>query len=233
MNKFIFSLVLFSSMLLPLASIACDSEIYQQDNLQLQKGWFPQSKTCFISIHHRYSKGLVYRDYMFTTDGSLMVFNSFGYGSESSTTGAREFYFFPRQKDRFNYTTFADKNYLIVEFNNGDDIVISTEKVVPIKMNKAEIAIASDINPQNNGGVEINNYQGLLLDLGFTMGTAPSYVPNKTAIFKDIKGKTCSVKVKEIFRFSDDESFFKFDTDSELAKFLKVRCPNLTPLLPE
>ncbi|WP_374030184.1 hypothetical protein [Bdellovibrio bacteriovorus] len=51
---------------------------------------------CYLSLHNFKQGGLVYRDYLFTKD-SLMVFNSFGDGPISQSTGAREYYFFPRK----------------------------------------------------------------------------------------------------------------------------------------
>lgn len=214
-------------------ALDCTSEFFKVKNLQLQKEIFPQDNTCFISIQNRNTEGLIYRSFLFTNDGGLMIFNSFGNGNESTTTGAREFIFFPRNTEHFSYNISPDENELNLKFTNGDTFTFSTEKAVPIKMNMAQIQISSEISPDNNGGVEFLNYQGLILDLGFMMGTAPSYVPNHYANFIDIKGNKCKVKVKELYRFTSDESFFRYKTDQELSEFLKTRCPNLVPLLPE
>lgn len=190
-------------------------------------GFFDQGKTCYLSTHSDASAKLIYRDYILTSNGSMLVFNSFGDGDEGSTTGAREYFFFPRKPSRFDYSLNPAEPILSIQFTNGDQILFSGEKAQPVKMNMASIEIDPEIRPDNQGGVEIKNYNGLLLDLGYAMGTAPSYRPKQKAEFRDPTGRRCQVVMKEIFEITRADSEFRFPTDLELKEYLSSRCPNL------
>lgn len=216
----------FLVLVLSLPVLACRDEFIKVDKLQIQMGFFDQGKTCFLSTHGT-GGGLVYRDFILTSKGSMMVFNSFGEGSESSTAGAREFYFFPRHRDNFDFSVSESDPKLRVHYNEGIEIHFSTETGSPIWMNKARVEVDPKVHPENQGGVEIKNYEGILLDLGFTLGGAPSSRPRQKAVFIDQGGNSCQLVAKEIFDITPDDTEFKFPTDGELKSFLSTRCPRL------
>lgn len=223
MNRFVWG---FFVLVFSVPVLACRDEFIKVDKLQIQMGFFDQGKTCFLSTHGT-GVGLIYRDFILTNKGSMMVFNSFGEGSESTSAGAREFYFFPRQRDNFDFSVGESEPRLKLYLNEGIEIHFSSETGAPIWMNKAVIEVDPKIHRENQGGIEVKNYEGILLDLGFTMGGAPSSRPKQKAVFRDQLGNSCQVVAKEIFDITPDDTEFRFLTDAELKSFLSSRCPRL------
>lgn len=204
----------------------CDDHIEGRANIQVQRLQL-SSGQCFLSIHPMDAMSLIYRDYLFTSDGMMMVFNSFGEGSDNDTTGAREFYFFPRRKAVSEYVFNDKKNELIVSHTDGFEYVFDYNSAQIKSITWAKVKLAKDILPENRGGVEVTNYKGLMLDTGFRRGASPSDNPVKPSTFTDENGKTCSVKNSELFDYSNNNTVFKFNTDKALAAFIKKTCPQL------
>src|SRR5687768_2155584 len=76
-------------------STECKEVSGYNDNLQFSRERSSDGE-CWVSLHPRNGYvDLKYRDYLLSSSGLLLVFNSYGHGPESETTGAREFYFFP------------------------------------------------------------------------------------------------------------------------------------------
>lgn len=212
------------------AEIDCPSFVERVDGTQIQQVWSRGSNSCFFSITPRDAYiDLIYRDYLLTSDGLLMVFNSYGEGDESRTTAAREFYTFPRinYEKGFSHTWDRNRDELIVTSVTGDRYVFEAKKAHLKSIERANVVVADYVEPKNRGGVEIYNFQGLLLDGGFSMGRAPTSAASATSVFTDRKGKTCKVTNKEVFKYvSGGDIIFKFD-DPSLKNFLKRRCPGL------
>lgn len=183
---------------------------------------------CFISVHNRKAEGLLYRDYLFTADGELMIFNSFGPGDESQTTGAREFFMFPRVQIAPTYEWNDETRRLIITTVNGNKAYFDYEDAELVEMSGANIKRASSIVPGNRGGIEILNYQGLLLDGGFKMGSAPTGNSRANSTFTDRTGKTCKVQNYELFKYTSDGDVIFKHSDKGLQSLLKSRCPQLT-----
>lgn len=206
----------------------CQDVVERRGSIQVQMISSSDGDNCYVSVHNRKAQGLVYRDYLFTADGELMVFNSLGYGDESSTTGAREFFLFPRVNPVPTFEWNDETRRLTVTTVNGNKASFDYEDAELVEMTGAEIKRAAQIRPDNRGGVEINKYQGLKLDSGFKLGSAPTAVSGNSSVFTDKNGKTCSVKNYELFKYtSDGDVRFKF-SDSGLKTFLKSRCSSLT-----
>ncbi|MFC1679979.1 hypothetical protein ACFL2T_07205 [Elusimicrobiota bacterium] len=186
-----------------------------------------RSGLCFVSIGPVDTAGLIYRNYGIFSDGMLMVFNSFGDGSDTSKyTGAREFYFFPRAGipelsidpgAPSVESTLADGGRL--EFDPADAQVRAADR--------GSVLVAPTVDRGNSGGVEFPAYSGLMLDAGFRMGELPSGRPEAGSTFRDANGRTCTVKNKEVFAYAQGERQFRFD-DAGLKAFLKGRCPLLS-----
>ncbi|UXR63499.1 hypothetical protein EZJ49_10475 [Bdellovibrio bacteriovorus] len=204
----------------------CQETVERRGSIQMQM--IPASDgNCFVSVHNRKAQGLLYRDYLFTADGELMIFNSFGPGDESQTTGAREFFMFPRVQSTPTYEWNDETRRLTVTTVNGNRASFDYEDAELVEMTGATIKRASSIVPGNRGGIEILNYQGLLLDGGFKMGSAPTGNSRANSIFTDRTGKTCKVQNYELFKYTSDGDVIFKHSDKGLQSLLKSRCPQL------
>lgn len=220
--------------LIPLSSFAafdpatCPDKVERRGSIQIQQTVSGDNNGCFLSVHNFKQDGMVYRDFLFTTDGEFMVFNSFGNGPEDQFTGAREYYMFPRTAKGITYNWNDDTRHLDVTDMTGAVYSFDYEDSSVTSISKAQVKTAPDVVDTNKGGVEITKFQGLLLDGGFAKGHAPTGVADNSSTFTDKNGKTCKVKNSSIFKYtSDGDNSFKFD-DKGLATFLKANCPKLS-----
>ncbi|UYL08265.1 hypothetical protein B9G69_014545 [Bdellovibrio sp. SKB1291214] len=207
-------------------SLTCQDRVERGGSIQAQMR--PTSNgNCFVSISNYHVTTMLYRGYVFAADGNLMVFNSFGSGPVSETTGAREFYTFPR---RFKFPTFTwneEQRVLVVTSTTGDEFYFDYETAQLKGMNKAEVQVSGEIAKTNAGGVEIKNYKGLIMDAGFKMGSAPTSNARGKVKFTDEAGKNCELTVGDIFSYREDgDPYVKF-SDKNLASFLKKKCSKL------
>lgn len=206
-------------------------DMYQsKDHIQVQ-----QLKTidghCLISVVPKNAYvDLVYRSYVFSSQGSLLVFNSFGEGNnENELTGAKEFYFFPRldKSQSFSWVKIANKDYLDLQTNHQFNVLIDARTGLIDSVANANVKIDPEIKPNNQGGVRIKPQAGLIYELPFTKGYAPSSRPRIQGVFWDAFGEACVVKVSELFnKDSNGESYFKMN-DNALKQFLKIKCPKI------
>ncbi|KHD87280.1 MAG: hypothetical protein OM95_15155 [Bdellovibrio sp. ArHS] len=183
---------------------------------------------CFFSVTPDDAwKDLVYRDHLFTSEGMFMVFNSYGPGEESKTTAAREFYMFPRVSETFSYEWNDDTRELTVTHVTGDKFVFESKKARLKSISRANVSVADYVEATNRGGIEISNFQGLLLDGGFKMGSSPTANPNANSVMKDVNNSACTLKNTEIFKYTTDgESYLRY-RDQALIAFVQKRCPKL------
>ncbi|WII73064.1 hypothetical protein QJS83_04150 [Bdellovibrio sp. 22V] len=205
-------------------------DIYERrEGTKIQQIWSDASYSCFFTVTPQDAYvDLEYRDHLFASNGLFMVFNSFGPGDESKTTGAREFFMFPRPNDRYSYKWNDEANELEVVHVTGDTFVFDIKKARLKSVTRANVTVADYVVPSNRGGIEISNYQGILLDSGFTLGRSPTSNANAYSTFKDFNGKTCRMKNSELFKYtSDGEIIFKY-SDKSLKALLNSRCPQLS-----
>ncbi|HXT01529.1 MAG TPA: hypothetical protein VN915_12705 [Elusimicrobiota bacterium] len=183
------------------------------------------SGLCFTSIEPMEIQGMVYRSYVFFGDGLLMVFSSYGEGSSSKMTSAREFFFFPR---RGAPALTMDSKAGSVSVRMGDgaraDIAPATAQLSGLE--RGSVTVSAKVDPAERGGVEIPRYAGLVLDAGFRMGESPSGLPNGTSTFRDANGRTCAVKNADLFAYANGDHSFKL-TDAQLSAWLSTACPGL------
>lgn len=205
----------------------CQDRVERRGSIQVQQIASRNNTICYVSVRNFKATGLFYRDYMFTSDGELMVFNSLGPGSESETTGAREFFMFPRVSSIPTFEWNDENRRLIITTVNGNRASFDYEDAELVEMSGATIKRSAEIRPDNKGGVEILNYQGLLLDVGFKLGSAPSQNSRALSKLIDINGKTCQIQNDEIFKYSEDQDVYLRYSDQGLKTFLKKRCPQL------
>ncbi|HWU42198.1 MAG TPA: hypothetical protein VN132_02130 [Bdellovibrio sp.] len=206
----------------------CPDRLERRESIQVQQMVSADKTICYISIHNFRTKNLVYRDYIFTSDGGLMVFNSFGEGPDSQSTGAREYYMFPRPNKNPTFTWQDESHTLQVIDATGGSYLFDYESEQLVGMSLGTSKVASDVSEKNNGGVEISKFKGILLDAGFTKGHAPSQISSGTSVLKDFAGRSCKVRNKDLFKYTaDGDAIFKYSSDEEFKKFLKSKCPLL------
>ncbi|WP_413293998.1 hypothetical protein ACLSU7_02590 [Bdellovibrio sp. HCB185ZH] len=204
----------------------CPDRVERGGSIQVQMR--PTSNgDCFVSISNYKIDNMFYRGYIFAADGNLMVFNSFGAGPVSETTGAREFYTFPRRQKYPTFLWDQEQGNLKVTSTTGDEYYFDLESAQLKGHSKAEVQVAPEISKNNAGGVEIKNYKGLILDAGFKMGSAPTSNPRNKIKFTDEVGKSCELIVGDIFSYREDgDPYVKF-SDKNLKNFLKKKCSKL------
>lgn len=206
----------------------CPDQVEYRGSIQVQSMPSNDGMTCFVSVHNRKAENLTYRDYLFTEDGEFMVFVSLGPGDESKTTGAREFFFFPRRHQFPSYAFNDETRRLEVTSVTGDVFYFDYEDAELTHMTNGRVQRSADVVATNRGGIEILDYKGLKMDSGFRLGGAPTVIRTGKAAFTDGNAKTCNLQNKDLFTFtSDGDAIFKF-SDLGLAKFLKAKCPSLT-----
>lgn len=170
---------------------------------------------------------LTYRAFMLSSQGKLMVFDSYNGSSGSGATAAKSFHFFPRDR----HPTIVDVNGK-VEFqtaNNKVSFRFDQNKAILNQMIGGEMTIDHNVTPTARGGLVIVKSQSLMLESGFLQGSDPTSKPKGNSLFRDSKNQTCSVVNTEVFEyFNSGDNMFKF-TDSELKDFLKERCPQIDP----
>lgn len=205
----------------------CPDKVERRGSIQIQQ-YLTRNNVCFFSVGNHKTLGGIYRNYLFTSDGEFMIFNSYGWGDDSSSTGAREYFFFPRTSS-IAYNWNDESRQLEVSSASGDKFFFDYDEAQLVSMDKGQVRIAEEVRKDNKGGVEILSYQGLLMDGGFKIGSAPTSNRNGASVFKDATGGTCTLKNSSIFKYeSDGNSFIKFN-DAELTAYLKKTCSRLKP----
>lgn len=203
----------------------CEAYLSSFDRLQVSRQE-SRSKECSVSFHSRDSYvDMIYRDYLMTASGLLMVFNSYGPGIESKSTGAREFYFFPRRYSNIELKSETELGLFSARLANGSWIQFDTKTAQAVKLEAGKIKLAQQVKPNNNGGLEIISYAGLYMDCGFNLGQSPSDNPERFCTFKDIKKNSCKVQNKKLFIYEDYERYLR--SDSEIQTILKQDCPRI------
>jgi hypothetical protein len=208
----------------------CKDRIESRENIQVASQWNSKTETCYVSVKAMETDpAMVYRDFLFSNDGLMMVFNSYGDGPTSTDTAAREFYFFPRA---IAYPTFEWNNEtrrLEITHVTGEKFYFDYDKANLVAISNGQVTTVQKVHPINKGGVEFPKYNGLMLDGGFSVGQSPSTADGIRPLFTDVKGTKCTVKNSDIYKYpGDGDSVFKFREDSALKTFLKTKCPSLS-----
>jgi hypothetical protein len=197
------------------------------DDMQIQTDWDQSSGSCMISVLPRNIPDMRYRNLLWDQNGLLMVFNSFGQGPDSQTTGARDYYLFPR----LMMPSYRQQRpgTLDVRTASGDVFTFDSNTAELTSFTGGSVQVAPTIDPSNQGGFEIPSYHGLLLDCGFALGNQPEANLNGVSEFRDAFGARCEVKNSEVFALNGNDVELKF-TDSQLHDYLQTRCPLLNAL---
>lgn len=184
---------------------------------------------CMITISDgiNYPK---YRNFMFDTSGGLIVFNSFDVGSPSTSTGARSYILLKRSQE-LSYKIQDERIH--IKTPSGARFVFSGRKGRLLAVHGIYFSLDDEVRGDNNGGLELFPYEGLILDEGWRQGELPRVDFKRWSGFKDGHGKVCKVLNSEVFEAITDHNGtidgakLRFPTDRELRDFLEQRCPEL------
>jgi hypothetical protein len=177
-------------------------------------------------------KGQKYRQFLFDSNGMMMVFIG-TQGNLSSATGARSYYLFPRAAKGGARLMVGQtrKGELTVDVPGVRRIVFAANEAKITEFEGAEVSQDPALNLSNNGGVEIASFKGILLDTGWRVGEAAFADRSRTSVFRDYFGNTCEVRNTEVFSYPTRyDAILKFRDDASLESFLANRCPNLSSL---
>lgn len=208
-------------------ALSCKDKVDRRANIQVQVLFSEPSKSCFLTVTSFKKPTMVYRDYLFSSDGVFLVFNSLNEEDNTDSTAAREFYFFPRLTLAPTYNWNEAERRLEVTASNGDNFYFDYETAQITGTGRGQVIISPEVKKENRGGVEILNYKGLILDAGFALGHSPTSVSSGPAVFYGQNGNQCHLLIRELFEMkASQDVVFKF-SDADLVPFLRSRCPQL------
>lgn len=206
------------------ASPGCPDIHEVMDNTMFQS--IPGVKGCMMTLSPRNPNDMTYRSFLFQDGGLFMIFNSLGNGPESTSSGAREFFLFPRNQE-MSYRYNAATKRVNIHTPSGKVFVFNTEKTILVSISGTQFTTDYDVNANNKGGIEITKNNSFYLDAGFELGQSPTQNPKRKITFKDAQNNSCIVTNSEVFSYNDSlDVIFKY-TDAQLKRFLARRCPKL------
>lgn len=199
----------------------CLDHSERREGIKIQTGTLSQNE-CFISVGETKWRGMVYRNFLFTSSGEIMVFNSLGNGPISTDTGARAFYLRPFRTElgwRFN-----EQNDLEVLTPSGAIARFDREAAEWVELTGGAVTVERDVNRNNNGGVELRYDEGFMVDSGFRFGGHPTSRMDRKSIVTNNQGVRCEVENKEVFYRVGDEHEWNYPDDVEFAAWFDRRC---------
>lgn len=209
----------------PLTPAECPNSFERKEGYSIQRLLGRNGANCIIHVSPT-DYSMIYRSFVFTSEGEFLVFNSYGNGNQSQTTGARVYFTFPRAQAAPTYVWNDELHELKVTTVSGNEVVFDYKTSSLKSFSNAELKVSPEINPNNKGGVELYLQDGLLLDAGFKRGGSPISNSKNSSSFV-VKGKKCSFQNSQLFKYTDSgDSIFKYD-DEWLLPFLQDRCPHL------
>ncbi|MCK6598639.1 MAG: hypothetical protein L6Q37_09770 [Bdellovibrionaceae bacterium] len=201
----------------------CQRWLTSLNNLQFLRNYQTDISSCWLSLDNMNGyTNFVYRSYLVTSDGLFLVFNSYGSGPNSTHTGAREFYFFPREP--FRNDVEMDQDTVSIKINHLFKLQFETKVIRLVNQFNFKVKTDPKINRNNQGGVEILKYPGVYLDLGFSMGRSPSDDPQRKGVFKNDLDQSCTVQNKDIFDYKEGDSVLQ--GDNVLKETVSKICPD-------
>ncbi len=169
---------------------------------------------------------LKYRQFVLSSEGMMMVFNSFGQGTSSQFTGAREYYFFPRTANQISFDVLESKKILTVTMPNQKKLSFKYDTAEFKELESAQVKIDNSIEINNRGGVEILSYNGVYMDCGFQMGQSPIANPFRFCQFVDAKRHTCRVQNQQVINYYDNGEI-SLRSDQEIKDYVLRSCATI------
>lgn len=183
-----------------------------------------QNMFCRIMVSADKVDSKSYRNVTFTDEGQIQVFSNFPGTTNSNSTGARVYFLFPFKEKKS--ITEANAQHLSVKHPSG--VIFDFDKTGRVSSPDLKMKVSKDINSQNKGGVEIENFpKGLVVDLGYRMGASPINNKNAAVTITDKNNKKCSMVNSDLNKITKDDVELIYKTNEELHKFLAKKCPKL------
>lgn len=174
------------------------------------------------------------RSYVFSENGILLVFNSFGdSGSISKDTGARTFYILPAA----SIPDFEIETQGSVRVRTASGVQAEFSPATGMLEDFSEITFREvpEISADNDGGVELSPSKQpgesriLVLDAGWAVGHVAQQDPSGSSFVRLGGGRSCEMPNKVLFDYSDAlDPKLKFDGISAISKIqdlMSTFCP--------
>ncbi|MFV8259670.1 hypothetical protein ACNQKP_17815 [Bdellovibrio bacteriovorus] len=200
----------------------CKNLTETHKGVQLQRIWLEQAGICMLSVSPTDGyKDMIYRDYVLTEDGMLMIFNAYGTDGQF---GARDFFLFPRKLAVITHQWVPEADELVIEHVTGDKFVFDVNKAVLKSISGAAKVVVDKVATNNKGGVSIVGYQGQILDVGFAMNQDPAMIKGGKSVLTGAQ-RNCSLRNQDIFNYmSDGDVIFKFRKDTDFQRLVSSSC---------
>jgi len=164
---------------------------------------------------------MVYRSFLLTDDGLLMVFNSYSGQFDDKSDGAREFFFYTKSFNGFEW--FVEGENLIVKAFDQRTFKVLLKTAQLQEISGGKVKVADKVSPDNAGGLEVLNFENIYLDAGFRLGGSPSLDPQAKTIVKNPQGQSCVIPNGKAYEYLAGSAHLKPKAD--LQKAVAVYCP--------
>ena len=182
----------------------CPRKLVGFENLQVSQQVSGDKKICYLGLTPRNGyETLIYRDYLLTSDGLLMVFNSLAPEQTSTSHGARAFFLFPQDFQGFHWR--VEEGFLVIEGFQDRVIKFDLKTAQIVSMSGASVQVDPNVNSGNQGGVEILSSDFLFIDAGFKIGNSPSADRRRFSVIKNPKGQSCRLQNSQVFDYLAEE----------------------------
>ncbi|MBX9769256.1 MAG: hypothetical protein K2X47_18410 [Bdellovibrionales bacterium] len=168
-------------------------------------------------------KSVQFRSYAFGSNGLFQIFNSFDIGDESTSTGARSYFFFAK-KNSFQFA-WDGKQTLRVFIPSGVFFDFATDKLRVKKISTGRIQEDPRLSGKNEGGVEISEIQDWYVDSGFKTGHSPHLDRRRTSKVLDPSGIPCEISNASLFDYDRRTGDARIKSLSEVVALYQRHCP--------
>ena len=198
----------------------------QQMNIQWVDGaqvyHFQSGNRCLVYLSPD-PKSIVFRSYAFSSEGMFQIFNSFGEGDESVSTGARVFFFFPKGKQI--QASWNGKDEIHVETAFDEVVTFASGKLRMLRATRSHFQEDSNISGDNFGGVEVLQTSGWYVDSGFKVGTSPFLDIRRTSRVVSPKGLFCDIPNADLFIYDAKTGDGRLRSETSVIQLFQKFCP--------
>lgn len=200
----------------------CPPQINMQLMDETQVYHFQSGKKCMIYLSSDI-KETKFRSYALTSEGLFQIFNSFAEGDESTSAGARVYFFFP-EKNSLQYS-WNGKDRITITAASGQLIDFSSRQLRILGTNRGTLVEDPKISGMNEGGVEVHNFPDWYVDSGFKVGASPFLDQKRNSIVFNPQGPSCAIPNRELFIYDRQTGDGKLRTRMEVFQLYQKHCP--------
>lgn len=201
----------------------CPRKLIGISNIQISQSTIGDDQICYLTIHPRDAfETLIYRDYLLSSQGLLLIFNSLKPDEGPQSAGAREFYFFQDSFQGYQWEVIGDE--LVVKGLADLKIHFSLETAQITSIENATVRLDPKVNPNNAGGFEILNSPWTFVDTGFFFGNTASSQSNRFSTLKNKDQAICRIRNRSLFDYMGDD--VKIKSPLDIQKAVQTICPD-------